>query len=239
MPCTGASQLFIFYGGKNSIILKEEWVMKKMKIGIMLVLAVIALVSVASAALPSSVTASISHPGSSSYFDVDITSGGNTYLPTMNDYLGWCADSHKIGLGPGTTFTPYDMRYENPPIHTADWNRINWILNHKNGAMPGSVQQAIWYFDNGRIGSSWAPFDETEVQALIEDANDNGGGYVPVSEGLKYAVILYNREVLQPVFIEATIPKPPEMPEFPTLALPVAMLVGLVGVVYTIRSREE
>jgi hypothetical protein len=218
---------------------RSEETMRKMKLGFLLILAVIFLVSVASAALPASVTASITHPGADSYFNVDITSGGNTALPTMNGYLGWCADSHMIGLGGGTTFTPYDMRYETAPIHSADWNRINWILNHKNGAMKGSIQQAIWYFDHGRISTSWAPYDETEVQNLITDATNNGATYVPTAPGLKYAVVLYNRETLQPVFVEATIPKPPDAPEFPTLALPVAMLVGLVGVIYAIRSREE
>lgn len=213
--------------------------MKKMKVGILLVLAVLALVSVASAALPASVTAKVSFPGPNSYFDVDITSGGNYYLPNDNDYLGWCADSQIAGLGSGNVYVPYDSRVGAPVgMHTVDWNKVNYIINNKGAASKGAIQQAIWYYDNGRTAWPGEPYLESEVQALIADADANGAAYVPAMPGEKYIVILWKNANVQPVIIEVPIPEN-NIPEFPTLALPIAMMIGIVGVVQYIRTREE
>src|SRR5665647_2213939 len=63
--------------------------MRKFRFGIILVIALLAIVSVASAA---QVTANIGNPGSNSYWDIDVTSGTGI-LPAANDYLGWCGNS--------------------------------------------------------------------------------------------------------------------------------------------------
>ena len=214
--------------------------MKKMKFGILLVIAVLALVSVASAALPASVTAAVHFPAGTTdaYFDVDVTNGGNFDLPNGNNYLGWCADSKIIGLGSGNVYTPYDSRGTLPPMHTVDWNKVNYIINHKNGASRGAIQQAIWYYDNGRTTWPGEPYLESEVQALITDADANGATYVPSVPGEKYMVILWKATNVQPVVIEVPIPEIP-VPEFPTLALPIAMMIGVVGAVQYVRARKE
>jgi hypothetical protein len=214
--------------------------MKKMKFGILLVFAVLALVSVASAALPASVEATLTFPGTNSYFDVDVTDGGNFDLPNM-DYYGWCADSKINGQDgvPSAAYTPYDSRGTLPPMHTVDWNKVNYIINHKNGASKAAIQQAIWNYDNGRIAwSEGGSYSESEVQALIDDAEANGENYVPENPGEYYSVILWKSRTAQPLFIEVPIPEIP-VPEFPTLALPVALLIGVVGAVQYVRARKE
>ena len=213
--------------------------MRKMKFGILLVFAVIALVSIASAALPASVTATVGYPGPASYFDVAITSGGNFDLPNANNYLGWCTDSQINGLGSGNTFVPYDSRGTLPTgINTVDWNRVNYVINHKNGASKGAIQQVIWYYDGGRTTWSGAPYLESEVTQLKADADANGGAYVPTASGENYVVILWRSTNVQTVVIEVPIPGIPT-PEFPTLALPIAMMIGVVGAVQYVRARKE
>jgi hypothetical protein len=39
-------------------------------------------------------------------------------------------------------------------------------------------------------------------------------------------------------YASAVYPPPPNVPEFPTVALPVGMLIGVVGLVYFVRTRE-
>jgi hypothetical protein len=210
--------------------------MRKMKFGILLVFAVLALVSVASAALPASVTATITHPGPASYFDVDVTSGGNFDLPNANDYLGWCGSSELVGIGPGNVFTPYDSRGTLPSgINTVQWNQVNYVINHKGTANAATIQALIWYYDGGII--PWGTVEVAKFNALKADADANPA-YVPSVPGEKYAVILWKTTGVQPVFIEVPIPSIPT-PEFPTLALPVAMLIGVVGAVQYVRARKE
>jgi hypothetical protein len=140
---------------------------------------------------------------------------------------------------PSAAYTPYDSRGTLPPMHTVDWNRVNYIINHKNGASKGAIQQAIWKYDNGRIGwPTSGPWTEAEVQALITDAEANGATYVPANPGELYSVILWKSETAQPFFIEVPIPEIP-VPEFPTFALPVAMLIGVIGAVLYVRERKE
>jgi hypothetical protein len=223
----------------------EENVMKKMKFGILLVVAVLVLVSAASA-LPSSVDAKVSWSGSVSFFDVQVVNGGDSTLPNQN-YLGWCGAFWIGGLGQNGalhTFTPYDSRYGGLPssISTYDWNRINYAINHKpNGdsnADIGTIQSVIWHYADQ--AAPVAPYDPLLYQQMIADADANGGSYnahtwVP---GERYSVILWQEANIQPVIIEVPIPGIPT-PEFPVLALPVAMLIGLVGAVVYIKERKE
>jgi hypothetical protein len=243
--------LFIFFWEKGWIISRRRVIMRKMKFGILLVFAVLALVSVASAALPSQVTATLNFPGPVSYFDVDVTSGGSGDLPNANDYIGWCASSQNgINLG-SQTFQVWSSLETLPSgIPTADWKKINYVINNKAGADKYTIQAVVWYYDGGPI--PWGTVDGTpttgkmgELIAAADAAILANPTYTP-GPGENYAVILWNQGTpgtqepvtYQPVFIEIPIPGIPT-PEFPTLALPVAMLIGVVGAVQFIRARKE
>jgi hypothetical protein len=214
--------------------------MRKMKFGILLVFAVLALVSVASAAVPALVTAHIATPGTAthSYWDVDVTTGGGD-IPAASDYVGWCADSQS-GISSGTHIFNVYSSLEAPPIGlpTADWQKINYVINHKDGANPSTIQAVIWHYDGGVIPWTYPlePVDNAKVADLIAAAEANPS-YVP-GPGDIYAVILWSSRTAQPLFIEIPIPTIPS-PEFPTLALPVAMLIGVVGAVQYVRARKE
>jgi hypothetical protein len=201
---------------------------------ILMVFTVLALVSVASAALPSQVIAKIAYPGPDSYWDVDVTMGGLD-IPIANDYDGSCGSSknsitqgvHEFNvyssLGPLPSGLPY-----------ANWNKINYVLNHKAGADKYTLQAVYWHYDSGSY--SWGTVDWTKYKQLV-DAADAHPTYVP-GPGDTYAVILWSSATAQPIFLEIPVPDIP-VPEFPTLAVPVAMLVGVVGMVHYIRERKE
>ncbi len=204
-------------------------------------MALMALTAVASAALPVSVTASIHYPGIVSYWDVDVTSGGNADLPNMNDYLGWCSDSqHSISQGTHT-FQVYSSLGVVPAfIPPANWNKINYLINHKNGADWKTLQAAIWHYDgtpNPPFHWSINGWNPVKYAQLIADADANGGSYVP-GPGDKYAAILYKSSCAQTIFIELPIPEIP-VPEFPSLALPTGMILGMVYLVIVYRKREN
>jgi hypothetical protein len=215
--------------------LQEEYIMRKMKFGILLVFAVLALVSVASAALPAQVTATIGHPGPVSYWDVDVTVGGGD-IPAANDYIGWCEDSQTF-LGAGThVFMVYSSLGALPAgLPTVDWHKVNYVINHKAGADQDTIQAVIWHYDGRPVPVQ--PYNPALYAQIVNDADANGAAYVP-DVGEMYAVILWSSRTAQPVFIELPVPDIP-VPEFPTLALPVAMLIGVVGVVQYVRARKE
>jgi hypothetical protein len=220
---------------KEWIISRRRVIMRKMKFGILLVFAVLALVSVASAGLPSQVTANIVTSGSQSYWDVDVTIGGGDI--SANNYIGWCSYAYTyLANGTDVPFNVYSSLGLLPAnLPSANWNKINYVINHKGTADKFTIQRAIWHYAiNGPI--AWGTYDEAKYNALIAAADANPT-YVP-DVGEKYAVILWKSTSSQPVFIEVPIPTIPS-PEFPTLALPVAMMIGLVGAVQYVRARKE
>lgn len=209
--------------------------MRKMKFGILLLFAIIALVSVASAALPSQITATVNSPGPNSYWDVDVTVGGGDII-AANDYIGHCSDTGS-GIWAGShVFQVYSSLGSLPSgLPTMNWNKANYIINHKGSADMYTVQAAIWHYDGSP--HVWGPVNIADYIALVAAADANPA-YVP-GPGEKYAVILYNPGLgEQPIFIELPVPTIPS-PEFPTLALPVALMIGVVGVVQYLKTRKE
>jgi hypothetical protein len=221
--------------------------MRKTTINAILFIALIALVAVASAELPDTVTATIEHPGAllSSYWTVEIQSGGNTDLQNSPPlYVGWCADSQKYIGNPHTgTFDVYSSMSSNPsPISPANWKKINYVINHKPlfALNKYELQALIWKYDGGKPKEGWwGSIDEDKVNAAMKITDDYIAAnptYTP-SPGEVYSVVLWSGENAQTIFIE--VPIPYTSPEFPSLALPVAMLLGLVFTVYSIKKRED
>jgi hypothetical protein len=223
--------------------------MKKMKLGILMVLAVLALVSVASATLPSgnlAVHANLINPNTNSYWGVDVTQGVNDELP-IGLYDGWCTDTANdisTGLHYFTAYSSLDSGSFPLGMPSAQWDRVNYILNH-----PASdwmiTQAAIWHFDgqsgeayphangvwtwNGLNGYSKADYD-AYVGAIPS-------GFSPTCREPYYAIILYDPG--KQVIVVPGETDCHNSPEFPSLALPVAMLIGVVGGVQYIKSKKE
>jgi hypothetical protein len=210
--------------------------MKKMKLGILLI-AVLALAAVASAALPATITATIATPGSQSYWGVDVTSGSGD-IPTANGYLGWCSDTGS-GIGSGShVFNVYSSLVSPPSgLPPMDWAAANWIINNKGKADKYTIQAALWHFDGGPI--TWGAVDPVEYNRLVAGGEAASAAHYQPVYGENYLAILWDARIGgQPVCIEIPIPNIPS-PEFPTLALPVAMLIGVVGVVEYVRTKKE
>jgi hypothetical protein len=223
--------------------------MRKTTLAVFALLCITALTGIASAALPTTVTASIHHgypdwTGWNCYWDVDVisvTGSSDEIAAGTNNWLGWCVHSGET-IGASThTFTVYSSL--NPGSLPAtyqgyQWDKINYILNHKGSASMKAIQAAIWTYNGGV--PTYTPYntwdDGADYAALIADAEDNGGGYVP-GPGEKYAAILY-KEGSQLIFIEVPIPYT-NVPEFPTLAVPVGLMVGMVYAVSVAKGRKE
>ena len=226
---------------------------KKIRFGILIVVAILMLVSGASA-LPSWINAYVTHPGivGPSYFDIKVTSNGDNDIKDGVTYVGWCADSQNYIYPPATlNFTVYSSlnTVPYPPVPTANWNKINYVLNNPMGADKDTLEAVFWHYD-GRV-TPIEPYNHAKYAALVAAADGNAT-FVPDC-GQKYAVVLYHEtgtfenpvqrsHPTQAIFLVLTKPMCSDpgipVPEFPTLALPAGMIIGLMGLVYVIRERE-
>ena len=230
-------------------------VLKKLRLGILLFIALVALVSLASADTATLTFQHTTTPGA--YWDIDVSSG-STLLPPGLDYPGWCANMN-IPVSSGTTwvFTVFDSRNtasygaswpSTIPNNQQAWNKINYVINHRTTSLGTAdwktVQAVIWYYLNygPPFHGSIAGYDEAQYAKLIENA-DPHGDYKPYCKEV-FAVVLY-KDGIQGIVAQVTVPTlgctnpPPNVPEFPTVALPAGMLVGMVGLVYYVRGREN
>ena len=237
-------------------------ILKKFRSGILLVIAILALVSVASAALPDPVT--VNHVFSHtlpSYWDIEVTEGASPEVPVSGPhYFGWCSDYIGRLSASGThTFTAYStidtlgssVGTSVLPGPTANWSAINYIINHKGSYSWRIIQAVLWHYDGkvnppfpeGSIGG-WSTVGPTSDQALynafVAEVEANAGPhYDPPADG-RYAVFLWDTSGVQGIFIEALMRnRPPPVPEFPTAAIPIVMMIGTVGVVQFLKRREN
>lgn|GEM_PF-7003163 len=126
-----------------------------------------------------------------------------------------------------------------------EWNKINYIINNKGTSDRYAIQAALWHYSGDPIPSDYPSFDKKECDKIIAAADLNGENFVPTT-GQKYAVILYSPESSSEktkgkdhfIVIELPFPSIPA-PEFPSLAIPVGMVLGLAGSVYFIKGRHE
>lgn len=231
--------------------------MKKMKFGILMVLAVLALVSVASA-LPDTIQISSRAVSvTDSYFKVNVQSVnplGDTDIP-LGINRAMCMDFLTSGGNPLGSWYVWDTRTVNNADLPAyfkfipNWNKVNWIANNENADWR-ITQAAIWKLDGACVsdptpedcypafgyasGYSHAAFDAYWTQVNGAAASS----FVP-TEGQYYAALLTKvDQKVQPMAVRVYIP-PNEVPEFPTLALPVALLVGIIGAVAYVRTKKE
>ncbi|HID31008.1 MAG TPA: T9SS type A sorting domain-containing protein [Desulfobacterales bacterium] len=133
------------------------------------------------------------------------------------EYLGWCMNKDaSIEAGTSYTVTLYSSYDPSMPsyLFDEDWDKINYILNHKQGSFE-DIQTAIWHFFNEldldndlpvNFGGRWFPKDIHTVQAIVDDANQYGAGFVP-RPGQVMAVICDAGPDVQYISIEIIVPQ--------------------------------
>lgn len=158
---------------------------------------------------PGQVTMKMIYPATDSYDHITLSNVPAGYHVTNGVYLAWCADKHHSILVNveynATLYSSYDL---SNPLPDPDWDKVNYILNHKQGTIK-DVQEAIWYFVNGGLTPSTAT-----GQAIVNDANTNGTGFVPIP-GQILAVIVWIRVEVQTQLIEVRAPLENLTPEYP------------------------
>jgi len=143
------------------------------------------------------------YPGAHSYFDTALSGVGAGYDVYDGTFIGWCCDEHNY-IYPGTLYSVRLYSTYNPlmPWPDPDWNKVNYLLNHKAGT-PDQIQSAIWYFINGGYSGS-----DLIILGMINDALAHGVNFIP-QEGQICAVLCDIDPTVQHTFIEVKVPPPP------------------------------
>jgi len=173
------------------------------------------------------VTMQITYPVPTCYYIVTLSNVPPDYHVTNGQYFGWCVDEyHYIRCSRNYQAIMYSSYNAPPECADPDWDKVNYILNHKQGT-PNDVQAAIWYFVNGAEGGSMP--ETIAGQNMVNDALANGSGFIPCP-GQIIAVILYIDANTQTAIIELVVPIQNEVPEYPLgPILGIAALVGAFG----------
>lgn len=161
-----------------------------------------------------------------SYFDITI---GNDV------FHAWCVDTVNNAL----MGEPYDADLTTTIGVSAEWNKINWVLNNKGAATAGEVQVAIWTLRGQTIPSRYSAWNTDVAQALVTQADAE---YVPECYPAVGAVLIVPSGEYQSqwAIIEIPMPEcedPPAVPEFPTMMIPV-FLVGSLMVAASVLKKE-
>ncbi len=132
-------------------------------------------------------------------------------------YSGWCVDpSHSIKPNndyyPVYLYSSYDDASMPPCFSDEDWDKVNYIINNKQGSAV-DIQHAIWHFVDRDGGTPYTGTD-TDVLAMIAAADTYGQGFEP-GDGQLIAVLCDAGEETQNTFIEVNRP----VPEASTLLL--------------------
>jgi len=153
-----------------------------------------------------SVTMVETYPGTHSYFDATLSGIGGPgagYDVYDGTFISWCCDQHNY-IYPGTSYSVQLYSTYNPlmPWPDPDWNKVNYLLNHKVGT-PDQIQSAIWYFINGGYSGS-----DSIILGMINAALAHGVDFIP-QEGQICAVLCDAGPTIQHTFIEVIVPPPP------------------------------
>jgi hypothetical protein len=119
------------------------------------------------------------------------------------DYIGWCVDPYS-----GYEYenilkavTLYSTYAPNLPANVKDknipWDKINYLLNHKNGQPKNVVQAAMWFLlfgDRNAWISGWECAVGSACDALVKETNAKGAGFVP-GPGQVLAVLQYHNGI--------------------------------------------
>ena len=125
--------------------------------------------------LPDGPVTMIATDGDDSYFTIDLSGVPPGFEVTNTDYPGWCADrSAVMPRGEELTVRLYNSYNTSLPrlLRDRNWSKVNYLLNHHDGATKTDVQDAIWCLLCAYPYSSLSPAAKT----LVESAQD---GFIP------------------------------------------------------------
>jgi len=129
------------------------------------------------------------HWGAESYWDATIMTDGSYDLSdwaniAAETYVVWCFDEHHT-MSAGTNWAylqdPYDYDDDLP------WDKINWIINHRDDYTKEEVQNAIWHYADGKSVSG-------NAAQLVSDADEFGPGFKP-SVGQMWAIVILTDQI--------------------------------------------
>lgn len=127
---------------------------------------------------------------------------------TNGTYPGWCVEVDvNMTLDLPLAVGLYSSYNSNMPelFKSANWDKVNYVINNYQNNSRHSVQEVIWKF----ICNDPLPANDTYAQELYDDANANGGGFVPTF-GQKIAILadilISGDPSVQRSFFELTLP---------------------------------
>jgi hypothetical protein len=140
--------------------------------------------------------------GENSYFDITLTDIPMGFDIINGTYLGWCVqETIKMTQHVNHTVLLYSCYDPSLPLEYQNnhWDKINYLLNHKQGTVH-SIQQAIWYYTDNKDC-----FADPDASVMICDAEQHGAGFIPTS-GERLAVPIKGVPAIQLTFLETIIP---------------------------------
>ena len=164
---------------------------------------------------------------------------GNGITPKIVEGNPTCED---LGCGE-------ELRIQKPDDYVGTWTYTGeWCLEDKPWSC---VDVTAIVLESEEVGINWT--SDFPVNCVFMKGGNIGGNqycyqsapggtsngdtllYTPINPSGKPAGISHINFCYDP----ALVPPPPQAPEFPSFALPVAMIVGIIGLVYTIKAREK
>lgn len=157
--------------------------------------------------LPTEPITMVVYDGTISYYDVFLSDVPIGFDVTNGLYIGWCSDRDVIMPRAEELtvrlYNSYDLLLPTK-LRDEDWDKVNYIINHKGNATKDDIQEAIWHLINDY------PYSEISDTAknLVDTALD---GFRPIP-GELIAILaepVYNEErswPFQRAFIEILLP---------------------------------
>jgi hypothetical protein len=144
--------------------------------------------------------------GTTYWFDITLTGIPLGQDISNGSYHGWCVQkdmkmsdaTHSVYLKSSYDFENLSVGFQS--IGQENWNKINYIINHRNGVSRNNTQIAIWNITDNVDLSGY-----NDSKALVNAAEMYGTDYVPAI-GEKLAVPLIGVTTIQLAFLELTIP---------------------------------
>jgi hypothetical protein len=154
--------------------------------------------------LPADFVTMVAVYGNNSYFDIALSDIPEGYDIINGAYHGWCVQENiKMTQHVNHTVRLYSCYDPSLPFEYQNnhWDKINYLLNHKQGSLD-SIQQAIWYYTDDK-----ECFSDPDAWAMVLNAEQHGAGFIPAI-GQLLAVPIEGIPTIQLTFLETTIPAP-------------------------------